>query len=97
MKFINSLSLVGDSSDGGNMARRMQNTLAEGNARIKTGSIDGVRAHAGYIKDKAGQQIAFCIISNNFDISKSEIDTLHEEIILSLASLDKTGKHANKK
>ena len=97
VKFINSLSLVGDSSDGGNMARRMQNTLAEGNARIKTGSIDGVRAHAGYIKDKAGQQIAFCIISNNFDISKSEIDTLHEEIILSLASLDKTGKHANKK
>lgn len=95
--FIDSLALAGDKQDIGNMARRMQNTLAEGNARIKTGSMDGVRAHAGYVKDKAGQQIAFCIISNNFDISKSEIDTLHEEIILSLAALDKTSKRSNKK
>lgn len=100
-EFINSLSQAGNSQDIGNVSKRMQNTLAAGNARIKTGSIDGVRAHAGYLNDKAGRQIAFCIISNNFEISKTEIDTLHEEIILSLASLDnkssKQGKHVNKK
>lgn len=90
--FANSLPIVGDRQDIGNMAGRMQNTLAAGNAKIKTGSMDGVRAHAGYVNDKAGRQIAFCIISNNFEKSKAEIDTLHEDIILSLASLDKTGK-----
>lgn len=99
--FSDSLSLVGSSLDMGNMSKRMKNTLAAGNAKIKTGSIDGVRAHAGYINDKEGHQIAFCIISNNFEISKSEIDTLHEEIILSLASLNKKflkpSKRTNKK
>lgn len=94
--FIDSLALVGDTLDIGNMSNRMQNTPAAGNARIKTGSIEGVRAHAGYVQDKAGRQIAFCIISNNFEISKAEVDTLHEEIILSLASLDKKDKN-NKK
>ena len=90
--FVNSLPIAGDKQDIGNMSGRMQNTLAAGNARIKTGSMEGVRAHAGYVNDKSGRQIAFCIASNNFEISKAEIDTLHEDIILSLASLDKTGK-----
>ncbi len=99
--FSDSLSLVGSSLDSGNMSKRMKNTLAAGKAKIKTGSIEGVRAHAGYITDKDGRQIAFCIASNNFEISKAEIDSLHEEIILSLASLDrkslKPSKHATKK
>ena len=95
--FKDSLSIVGDSQDIGNMAGRMQNTLAAGKARIKTGSIDGVRAHAGYLQDTQERQIAFCIISNNFDVSKEEIDTLHEEIILSLAAAGKKIKHKNKK
>lgn len=95
--FIDSLSIAGDSQDIGNMSSRMQNTLAAGNARVKTGSVEGVRAHAGYIKDKQNRQMAFCIISNNFDIPREQIDALHEEIILSLASLNKTGKDKNKK
>lgn len=96
--FIESLSVVGDENDIGNMATRMQNTLAAGKARVKTGFIDGVRAHAGYIEDKQNKLVAFCIISNNFTLSRSEIDSLHEEIILSLASLDKkTDKRVSKK
>lgn len=76
----------------------MRNTLAAGKARVKTGFIDGVRAHAGYIEDKQNKLVAFCIISNNFTLSRAEIDSLHEEIILSLASLDKkTDKRVNKK
>lgn len=96
--FIDSLSVVGDESDIGNMATRMQNTPVAGKARVKTGSLEGVRAHAGYLLDKKDRQIAFCIISNNFALSRTEIDSLHEEIILFLASLDKkTGKRVNKK
>ncbi len=95
--FMDSLSLVGNNQDMGNMSKRMQNTLAAGNAKIKTGSIDGVRAHAGYINDKDGRQIAFCIISNNFDKSKAEIDNLHDEIILSLASLDRKSLKPSKR
>lgn len=86
-EFMDSLAIAGDSEDIGNMANRMKNTSAAGKALIKTGSIEGVRAHAGYVKDKKDRQIAFCIISNNFSISKAEIDALHEEIIVSLADL----------
>ena len=88
--FVDSLPVAGDKEDIGNMAGRMQNTSAAGTARIKTGSIDGVRAHAGFVQDKQKRQIAFCIISNNFDVPREQIDALHEEIILSLASLPKT-------
>ena len=88
--FVDSLPVAGDKEDIGNMAGRMQNTSAAGTARIKTGSIDGVRAHAGFVQDKQKKQIAFCIISNNFDAPREQIDALHEEIILSLASLPKT-------
>ena len=95
--FIESLSVAGDSQDIGNMAGRMQNTLAAGNAKVKTGFIEGVRAHAGYVQDKQNRTIAFCIISNNFDTPRDQVDALHEEIILSLASLNKTGKDKNKK
>ncbi len=96
--FFESLSIVGDENDIGNMANRMKDTLAAGKARVKTGFIEGVRAHAGYVQDKQNKLIAFCIISNNFALPKAEIDALQEEIILSLASLDKkTGKRANKK
>ena len=95
--FIDSLSQVGNGQDIGNMAGRMKNTLAAGNAKIKTGSIDGVRAHVGYVNDKEDRQIAFCIVSNNFEVSKAEIDSLHEKIILSLASLDKKDKKTNKR
>lgn len=95
--FVESLPIVADEQDIGNMASRMKNTLVAGKAKIKTGSIDGVRAHAGYLQDKQDRLIAFCIISNNFDISRSEIDTLHEQIILFLVSLDKTSKRGGKK
>ena len=96
--FFESLSVVGDENDIGNMANRMKDTLVAGKARVKTGSLDGVRAHAGYIEDKQNKLMAFCIISNNFTLPRAEIDALHEEIILSLTSLDKKAdKRVNKK
>lgn len=88
--FVDSLPVAGDKEDIGNMAGRMQDTIVAGTARIKTGSIDGVRAHAGYLQDEKNRPIAFCIISNNFDVPREQIDALHEEIILSLGSLGKT-------
>jgi D-alanyl-D-alanine carboxypeptidase, serine-type, PBP4 family len=96
--FIESLSVVGDENDIGNMSNRMKDTLAVGKARVKTGSIEGVRAHAGYVQDRQNKLIAFCVISNNFTLSRAEIDALQEEIILSLASLNKKAdKRTNKK
>ena len=42
---------------------RMKGTPAEGNARIKTGSMANVRAMTGYVQTADGEKLAFAIIA----------------------------------
>jgi len=50
------------------------NALPEFNGmKMKSGSIGGVRAYAGYHKATSGKEYSFCIIVNNFDGSSAEI------------------------
>jgi len=44
--------------------RRMGGTVAEGNLRAKTGTIDAVSALAGYVNTADGELVAFSIMSN---------------------------------
>jgi len=83
--FVDSLSIAGDPLDDGNMMQRLQNSAAASNARVKTGSLDRARSHAGYVADKAGRQMAFCIITNNFRDSRKKVNEQHENIITTLA------------
>ena len=50
---------------------RMKGTPAEGNARIKTGSMANVRAMSGYVQTADGETLAFAIIANNFEAPAS--------------------------
>ena len=50
------------------------NALPEYNGmKMKSGSIGGVRAYAGYHKATSGKEYSFCIIVNNFDGPSAEI------------------------
>lgn len=51
---------------------------------VKGGTIDGVKAMAGYVKDKDGQIISFALIANNLQDKNEAINRLHEEIIKTL-------------
>ncbi len=94
--FYDSLPIAGDSDDIGNMSRRLKYSGAAHNARIKTGTLDRVRAHAGYIKDSKGRQLIFCIITNNFYGPLRDIDSEHEKIINALADIGLNTKPARK-
>lgn len=85
--FYNSLPIAGDANDPGTVSRWCFNTVAAKNARIKTGLIEQVRSHAGYVHDRQGHLIAFAMIANRFDGAVRKIDKWHEKIVVELAEL----------
>jgi D-alanyl-D-alanine carboxypeptidase/D-alanyl-D-alanine-endopeptidase (penicillin-binding protein 4) len=70
----------------GTLENRMKGTPAEGNARVKTGSLTGVRAMAGYVRAADGQVLAVAIFANNFDNSSGPINAACDAIVVRLAS-----------
>lgn len=61
------------SGQSGTLQYFLHNTWLNGNLSAKSGSMQGVRSYAGYMKSKTGKNLAFAIIINNYDCSSSEI------------------------
>ncbi len=57
-------------------------TNLSGNLRGKSGSMDKVRAYAGYFSAYSGRQISFAVIVNNFDGSGTELREKIEAMLL---------------
>jgi len=85
--FYNSLGIVGDSNDISFFTNSGLGTSLEKNARIKSGSIVGVRSYSGYLKDKSGRTIVFSMIANNFKGSGTEVNKIHLKLMEELANL----------
>lgn len=83
--FYNSLALAGDKDDLGYFKKFGRNTIIEKKCRIKSGLIQGVRSHSGYLTAKSGKLIAFSFIANNFTEHYSKIDKIHEALLIRLA------------
>lgn len=49
---------------GGTLRHRMDGTAADGNAHAKTGTLTGVTALSGYVRDRDGRFHAFVMVSN---------------------------------
>jgi serine-type D-Ala-D-Ala carboxypeptidase/endopeptidase (penicillin-binding protein 4) len=84
----NSLGIAGDKDDISFFKNFGSGTSIEHNARIKSGSINGVRSHSGYIKNKNGRLISFSLIANNFSGRSSEINNIHVKVLEILAELE---------
>ncbi len=85
--YYGSLSVAGDSTDIGFFKDVGVGTVLQGNLRIKSGVIQGVRSYAGYVRDQAGRLVAFAMIANNYAGRGSAVDAIHQEILLRLAEL----------
>lgn len=85
--FYHSLPVAGDPDDPGSLNRWCLNTPAAKNARIKTGLIEQVRSHAGYVYDRRGHLIAFAMIANRFAGPVKKIDKLHEKLVIQLSEI----------
>jgi D-alanyl-D-alanine carboxypeptidase/D-alanyl-D-alanine-endopeptidase (penicillin-binding protein 4) len=85
--FYNSLSVAGDPKERGHVKKFGVGTPLAFNARVKTGYINGVRSHSGYVRSRSGRLISFSLICNNFSSSTKIIDTIHESLLVKLANL----------
>jgi len=83
--FYNSLGIAGDPDDISSFKDFGANTILAKNARIKSGLINGVRSHSGYLKDRSGRLIAFSMIANNYSGSVREVNEIHKKVLLMLA------------
>lgn len=82
--FIHSLAKVGESGT----ARNMLPTLPLGiTVRVKTGTMDGVKAYAGYIQARNGDLLCYAIVSNNHDCSSKAVGDKLNKILLKIATL----------
>ena len=85
--FNNSLPVAGDSADIGTMKNFCRGTRAARNLRAKTGGLERVRTHTGYVHTKKGELVCFSMMANDFSGSGRVIESLHEKIMIQLAEL----------
>jgi D-alanyl-D-alanine carboxypeptidase/D-alanyl-D-alanine-endopeptidase (penicillin-binding protein 4) len=72
----------------GTLQNRFKNTLAAGNVRGKTGTIDQVSALSGYMTTASGERLAFSVIVNNLPGSSAAQRRVIDDIILLLANFN---------
>ena len=57
-------------------------TAASGKIRAKSGGMTRVRSYTGYVENKSGKLLAFCIICNHFTCESSEMRKKMEKVML---------------
>jgi len=83
--FYTTIPVVGQSGTVKWLAR---GTAAAGNVRAKSGSIEGVRAYAGYFTATNGERMAFCLLVNKITPGQNRVVTAElEKILTGLVSL----------
>lgn len=78
----------------GALSRRLAGTPGEGRVRAKTGTVDNVRAIAGYVDTAGGETLAFSIIANNFTVPPSTIDAAADKALVRLATFSRHPERA---
>lgn len=54
------------------------------NARVKSGSMEGVRSYAGYITGRSGREMAFAFIVNHYGFSPAQMRKKMEAVLVEL-------------
>lgn len=83
--FYETIPVVGQTGTVRSLAR---GTAAAGNIRAKSGSIEGVRAYAGYFTAADGERMSFCVLVNKFTPGQNRaVTSALEKIFVSLVGL----------
>ncbi|WP_138484125.1 D-alanyl-D-alanine carboxypeptidase/D-alanyl-D-alanine endopeptidase [Dyadobacter bucti] len=70
--FYKSIGILGVNGTVRNLGK---GTRAAGNVRVKSGSIEGTRAYAGYVTSRSGTLLSFSIIANKYMPGSNRIMT----------------------
>jgi D-alanyl-D-alanine carboxypeptidase/D-alanyl-D-alanine-endopeptidase (penicillin-binding protein 4) len=73
----------------GTLDGRMKGTPAENNVRAKTGTMSNIRALAGYVRTRDGENLAFAIMADNFEGAGSVATAAIDRIAVALASFSR--------
>jgi D-alanyl-D-alanine carboxypeptidase/D-alanyl-D-alanine-endopeptidase (penicillin-binding protein 4) len=77
--YVDTLPIAGTD---GSLADRFRNTVAAGVVRAKTGSLTHVYALAGYATTRAGDHIAFSVMTNNNNMpTKETLETIDNVVV----------------
>lgn len=68
----------------GTVKSLFQNTAASGNIRLKSGSIERVRAYTGYARTQDGRMLAFAFLVNNYTGSGIALRNKMEKVMVKL-------------
>lgn len=82
--YLQSLAKVGESGTARNLLPNLPGGIS---VRLKTGTIDGVKAYAGYVDAANGDRLAFAIIVNGYDCSQRIASERMGSILYKIATL----------
>lgn len=82
--YYKSLATPDDRGDLLVLRRYLKGQKRVGDVRVKGGTIDSVKAAAGYVKDKDGQLISFVFMANNLAKTDEALFRIHEDILKEL-------------
>ncbi|HRQ78655.1 MAG TPA: D-alanyl-D-alanine carboxypeptidase/D-alanyl-D-alanine-endopeptidase [Gemmatimonadaceae bacterium] len=71
----------------GTIRERTIGTLAAGNVRAKTGTLDKARALSGYVTTADGQILLFSMIANNHTVPTREVERVQDALLAWLAGM----------
>ena len=70
----------------GTVANRLRRTRADGNARVKTGSISNMRSLSGYVHTRDGEPLVFSIVANDFTVPSATVNWISDLAVEILAN-----------
>jgi D-alanyl-D-alanine carboxypeptidase/D-alanyl-D-alanine-endopeptidase (penicillin-binding protein 4) len=80
----------------GPLSRRLGGTAGDGKVRAKTGTVDNVRAIAGYVETADAETLVFSIIANNFNVPTSVVDAAADNALIRLAAFSRQSASVGK-
>lgn len=82
--FSNSLAIVGQTGTAKNVLPNLPSTVT---MKLKTGTMTGVKAYAGYVMTAKGELLSFAVISNGYDCTDLEMKNKLSDILYKIAEL----------
>lgn len=83
--YLKTIALAGEHGTVKNMLTGLPSNVS---VRMKTGSMTGVRAYAGYVTTAKGERLCFSVIANDFDCSGNQMRSKLEKVIMKIATME---------
>jgi D-alanyl-D-alanine carboxypeptidase/D-alanyl-D-alanine-endopeptidase (penicillin-binding protein 4) len=81
IKFLEIKSMLPVSGIDGTLKNIFQSSLLQGQMRLKTGTLNGVRCLAGFITSSSGKNYRFVFMHNNFDEYEYDLRLFTTELL----------------